>query len=540
MTLTREQLSTKLQTFRLAPNKNREKEVFQELLQAAGTIDICGLLLQCVQGEEDLGELMLVEVLNTIQGPGHEDQSLDLVTSPSLRQLLGACKGVKNTTAKKLLLEIIYESHKKKDNICADLRVEVVLFCGGEIVSEAIGLSDVACKLATSIIRSCEDKEETNALLREFHQVAASSIKNTLDASSSVLRTRYCSMIASILGTENRDDLFQACLASGAARQILDLCEDKSDPLLQMNALELLAEFGGTEAGFKYIQETGTLLKLLRMAQPESEENDPLLGPEALAALSAVFHRALSCSVLTSVGQDGDRIVPIFVETMITNIESDSEHARIAGLNAIVEFASSSYGACKYVSENDKAVETIVGLLKSPKQEMKIAALYGLAEMVGCEFHSHDASTRDVGETVFQESAITMSDIEATSASLFDKIGKMTPGGQDTLGFLLDILRQPFSEVRIPALMVIKAAASFGYGIQILFHSTKAKMFRDFLNRHSEMDKQSKEAKYEIIANIANSTKFGLLSEENQRFITTAKSRGPFYVPPAMAEPRVI
>ena len=225
---------------------------------------------------------------------------------------------------------------------------------------------------------------------------------------------------------------------------------------------------------------------------------------------------------------------------MLANIHSDSEKAKISGLNAIVEFASSSYEACKRVTEKDEAIGTLVGLLNSPKQDMKVAALYGLAKLVACDFCVPDASIScEKSSTVF-ESATSISDIEALSACLFDKVGRMSPSGQDTLGLLLDILKRPFSEIRIPVMMVIKAAASFDYGMSLFFHSTKAKMFRDFLERHSELDKRGKEAKHGIIVAIANNSKFGLLSEENQRFITTMKSRGPFYVPSAMAEPQVI
>lgn len=523
------QAQEKLAQFRLAPDEEVRATAYRDLLQLVGVSDVCSLLLASLNGDAALGKEVAVEVLNTFHG--HDKICVELVASPSLRQVLASCGEMNSDAAIKQLMEIIL-SHQK--NMNDDLRMQVVKFSGSQIASH-IGVSDVACSLVTEIIRSCEDKEQTNMLLQEFHQVSTSAL---VGASSSIVRTRYCSAMARILGTKNRDDLFDASLASGAVKEILDLCEDTTDPLLQMNALELLAEFGGTMAGFKYVQERGTLLKLLRMAQPESEDSDPLLGPEALSALSALFHRALSSSVLTSVGHEEDHVVPIFVETMITNIESDTENARVSGLNAIVEFASSSFEACKYITENIKAVETMVSLLRSPKQETKVAALYGLAEMVSCsKFRDGGSASSGASETVFMGSS--SSDVEAISSSLFDKIGRIL-GNQDTLGFLLDILRQPFSEIRFAAMMLIQAAACFGYGLQLLFHSTKAKMFRDFLDRHSDMDKKGKELKYGIIIAVANNAKFGLLSEENQKLIRTAESRGPFYVPSAMADPQVI
>lgn len=526
-----------LQQARLAVNEEAKAVAYRDMLQVAGVTDICALLLKALNGGGDaLGLEDAVDVLNTIHG---DDRiCVELVASPSFRHVLASSGDLKSDTAVKQLMEIII-GHQK--NMNDDLRLEVVRFAGSHIASH-VGVSDVACTLATEIIRACRDKEQTNMLLQEFHQVSASFMDN-LDVSNSVIRTRYCSMMARLVGTKNRDDLFEASLASGAVNEILDLCEDTSDPLLQMNALELLAEFGGTVAGFRYVQERGTLLKLLRMAQPESEESDPLLGPEALSALSALFHRALYSSVLTSIGHKEDDVVPVFLETMITNIESDAENARVSGLNAIVEFASSSFEACKYITENGKAIETMVGLLRSPRQEMKVAALYGLAEMVSCSKFRGGGATAEAGggaasETVFMATA-SSSDVEAISASLFEKIGRVV-GNQDTLGFLLDILRQPFSEIRFAAMKLIHAAASFGYGIQLLFHSTKAKMFREFLDRHSDTEKKGKELKYGIVVAVANNDKFGLLSEENQKLIRTAVSRGPFYVPSGVADPQVI
>jgi hypothetical protein len=550
-----EVIKNKLQLFRLAADESARHAAYSQVLDLGGAgdaRDLCTFLLKCHEGAETSGNFeLVVDILNTFHS--FDKACLEITSSPSLSQLLTSFQSLGSNAVHKLILEVLLRCHVvKKVPISGDLLRRVVHYASAQICSDSIGLSDVSGKLVEAIVRESKDKDETDGLMREFVDTSTASALNSSGVPDSVMSTRYCGVMARILGTKNRDDLFEASLAHGAVKQILGLCENSKDPLLQMNALELIEEFGGTSAGFNYLQDNGTLLWLLKIAQPDYEGDDSMLGPLALTSLSAVLNRALSSSVLTREmfrSQRSDsRVIAMFMEVMVENIQSSSANAKMAGFSAIVEFSTSSPEAFHAICENKSAIETIMDMVRSPKVEVKVAAFHGLAQMVGFKFDTAAGAQMDsvagagagagAGDTVFQLGNGTAQN-ESMSAVLFHEIGRLA-SNRDTLAFLLGVLQQPFSEIRFAVMLLINAVASFNYGLQLLFHSTSAAAFHEFLERPSEHDKQGKEAKYGIILSIANNPNFGLLSEDKQKLILAAKARGPFYTAPVLAEPQVI
>ena len=130
--------------------------------------------------------------------------------------------------------------------------------------------------------------------------------------------------------------------------------------------------------------------------------------------------------------------------------------------------------------------------------------------------------------------------MDITSAQLFAKIARAAPGSQDSLGYLLHVLQQPFSETRTAAMAVLGAAARWKWSIPIFFHSVKATDFRNFIESHTEHEKKCKEAKFSIVTALVHNPGLTSCPKKNQKFLKTAKGRGPFYVAPMMAELQTI
>ena len=142
------------------------------------------------------------------------------------------------------------------------------------------------------------EERDTGPLLHRF-VTTCSSLTGTTSASHSIIKMRYCSVMSNILGSKGRDDLFEASLQHGAVQEIVDLCQTKADPLLQMNALDLLGGLAHTATGYKYLVDNNILTWLLDLSQPGDlgKTNTALLGPVALDTLATIFNSALACGI---------------------------------------------------------------------------------------------------------------------------------------------------------------------------------------------------------------------------------------------------
>lgn len=525
--------------YRLAVDDYGRESALNELISLSQA-NLCSLLLERPSDK-------VSEVMKAFQD--NKSFVSDIVASTSLPLLIEAFKKRKNDTVNLHFMTLLLFSQTKLRSSCTideDVRRMVVNFASELICSDSVGLSDTAGKVVERMV--LDNEQDAGPLLHEF-VTTCSNLASEAGVSSSIMKMRYCSIMSRILGT--RDELFRASLQHGAVLEILDLCKSKSDPLLQMNAFELLTEFAATTAGYNYMVENGIMSWLLDVSRPDDSGSMDfmLIGPAAVDCLAAIFNKATACGVLShdsfnNEKSDG-RLLTLFVQTMTANLHADQEQARIAGFNALVLFGCSSPATAQLLCSTEEVVDALVGMLRSSKAEVKVAALRGLGELV-----AYDGGKSGGGapsDTVFtpttaatSSAAGTEIDMEVTSAQLFSKIARVSSTGQDTLGYLLQLLHQPFSDTRVAALALLGAAAKWKWSIPLFFHSVKAASFRDFLERHTEHDKGGKEAKFGIVWAICSNPGYPMLSEENKKFLSIAKARGPFYVAPEMADPQVI
>ena len=176
--------------------------------------------------------------------------------------------------------------------------------CSEMICSETVGLSDTAGKLVEEIVLSSE--RDAGALLDEFVKTCT-ALASEAGVSGSILKMRYCGVMSHILGSKGRDDLFEASLEHGAVREIVDLCQSKADPLLQMNALVLLVAFAQTAAGYKYLLDNGVLTWLLDVSQPDNSADYMLIAPWrwtlSLPSSTGLWHAECSPTMPLTVGE---------------------------------------------------------------------------------------------------------------------------------------------------------------------------------------------------------------------------------------------
>ena len=88
---------------------------------------------------------------------------------------------------------------------------------------------------------------------------------------------------------------------------------------------------------------------------------------------------------------------------------------------------------------------------------------------------------------------------------------------------------QPFPEVRLSALNLLKVLAAQPWG-QRLLHAQPA-FLEYLLDRSTEHDKEGKQAKFEVVEALVNSpTGTDILGRENMVKLRAYHMEGPFYV----------
>lgn len=100
----------------------------------------------------------------------------------------------------------------------------------------------------------------------------------------------------------------------------------------------------------------------------------------------------------------------------------------------------------------------------------------------------------------------------------------------DPLKKILAVAKQPFAELHVPGLEVIKSLALLPWGQDYL--NCQPGFEEYLLDRNTEKSKEGMEMKYEIVKMLIHSpTAAGIFSSETMLRFKTFELQGPFYVP---------
>jgi len=356
------------------------------------------------------------------------------------------------------------------------------------------------------------------------------------------LRLRYATVIGRVMGAANVH--FSACLGCGAVDQVLALCRS-SDALLQILAFDLLFEFAGTSLGMEFLFSQGLIDWLLTLGSGSAANGytpDPMLGGNALGALSAILARSVAASTLTASTRD-DPLMAKFLRAVLSNIEATDEANRFSALHAVSAFASSSEGALELVTSDEQIMSCWLSLLNTGRTDLKAAALFSIARLIRAVPVSlltpSSSSLPPSGESKGGE--IEPQDeeperVREIKKRVFEQVGRIKK--QDTVAFLVQISRQPITEMRHASMDLICAVAQqkSGWGLELLYQKPAAS-FKEFLeDRGTEHTKEGRVWKFAIMEAIASNPRFQLLAEGIKAKIQNMLREGPFHKPAEMSE----
>jgi hypothetical protein len=311
------------------------------------------------------------------------------------------------------------------------------------------------------------------------------------------------------------DAEMQAAIDSGCMDLLINMMDDTSDPLLQMSTMDLVEKLARTLpmniTRAKWLFSESVLHPLLQMAGAQGDA-DPMLGGPALRLLSSFCQLAHRDASLFGLG--GNELLTGFHHAL-RNFNASGELDRLAIVDAISSFASASPDALEVVLDDSTIRESWLSLnVAQPK--LKSAILVSVALVIN-PVPEKDANGDSVA-AVHPSSALSM--------RLYSTLGLVN--GRDATQRVLSLAKSPLVEERLGAYTLLTAVAKTGTGAQVLLSSDG---FFDFLiTRENESTKEGKEAKFEVIQAIANSSARGLLADNIVETLDKIIKQGPYYV----------
>lgn len=426
---------------------------------------------------------------------------------------------------------------------------------------EDLALSEQATVLLLTITKAFDGSQtEMAELMNNLYMRALGHRRN------STILMRYLAIAVKLC--KDSETSASAFVSSQLFALLYELC--RSDDLLTaINAIEYLSDIT-KGPGCKVIlavlshpvsgtSDSSTLLPtpiswLTSLCQEEGNPNfDPFLRDTAMRTLVLIFNNA----VRSNYGFiDMDFTLLIQVATQILEDRFGSIESRLAGLGVISDLAqvSSFWFQRVLFPVHDPALRSLsawLSLLHTGKSELVAAGLFALAHTLlrpDQEYANASVGSHPTSESPCIPSVADMSELKKR---LINTIG--IARNNTTIKFLIQTARQPVSPLRIAAMDVLHAIVMQSWGLTLLIpetamgastSSSSTILLSEFLqylvDRTTEMDKEGKDAKFEIIKAVKHSPRFQLLSMDTQGVIDRMIAQGAYYMPAMLGEMQTI
>ncbi|RWS10204.1 26S proteasome non-ATPase regulatory subunit 5-like protein [Dinothrombium tinctorium] len=278
---------------------------------------------------------------------------------------------------------------------------------------------------------------------------------------------------------------------------IANVSED--DPLIALNCIQLVIDLSLTPHGRDYLHTSGALRKIVG----KMTEENPLMHL-ILPGYLRIFGSIGKCNP-SLVYNDYNVVIQKLLEFVISSDEALLSTA-IETIGIIGETVEGKQMFANYVSEfNQICLQTFGRLISCSSTNVKSRVLTTIAQLLSVNESDPNGEMATITETWFKA---------------------LLPHPAEKI---LSLAKQPFQEIRLPALNVIKVMATHLWGQKQLAAVTG---FVDYLmDRSTEREKAGKEAKYDIVVEIVQSP-FGTFAF-NRESLSRMKRyyhEGPFFV----------
>lgn len=279
--------------------------------------------------------------------------------------------------------------------------------------------------------------------------------------------------------------------------QLITELDQKEDFVYLVNCLQIIADIACCKKGLPLLEQRHVPEKLTDILN----QDDPLVVPHVLKFFCRIYP--------TDLDDKYSRVL----EKIFEYFQSDNSQLLINAIDFLAVLGRAGYSARLMLNQRcpffRKSCLTRLGsILKCADTTVKVRALQCIVDLL--EIHEDDP----------KEETSKLS--ESFYLFIIEGEGKMTSQ-------ILSLCRQPFIEVRIHAMLVVAIIAEQVWGQQEL---AKDPTFLPWLlNRSTEVSKESKEAKFDILKTLVkSSTASKVFKGDDYVKMRADFKNGPFHV----------
>uniref|UniRef100_K3WJW2 26S proteasome non-ATPase regulatory subunit 5 n=1 Tax=Globisporangium ultimum (strain ATCC 200006 / CBS 805.95 / DAOM BR144) TaxID=431595 RepID=K3WJW2_GLOUD len=354
----------------------------------------------------------------------------------------------------------------------------------------------------------------------EFFRSVLDSLNSKAQSSeieeNSIEYMRYLEVIARIC--QQSDARMKHAIGNGAVHLILN-CLKSDDPLFLMNVVDLIPNLCNTRLGIQYIFQSGALQLLLNMSE------DPFVGGSAIRLIGEISATAAKLNVQSWNWSD-PVLSKAFLETIESKMQGSDSLQQIAAMDALAAFGSSSDKELHLLLQHTSLCKIWLQLGSSSKMEVKANCFHSLARILGAPTRLARAS-----EDVPAENA----GIWALHERLFNSLG-LECRNQSTLLYLMEVLRQPFEELRSAIFALLRAVAAQNNEWSMRALLSYGGFFEFLMDRSTEPTKETREWKFAVADAVVASPFQSKLDAVTLEKLRAHMRKGPYIgvAPPSM------
>lgn len=291
----------------------------------------------------------------------------------------------------------------------------------------------------------------------------------------------------------------ESYLDENSINTIKELIQDingTDDPIYQVNCLQLIADLACSNRGLAFLEKENVPEKLIDILN----QADPIIVPHALK----FFYRVHPT--------DLENKYPKVLDKICDFCQSDDRQLVDYAVDLIAAIGRGGFRARQV-------------LIRHP--EFKRKCLSRLGSTIACSDTFLKGRTLKCIEDLLE---LHEDDPKEESSSLSEEIyHSIIEGEQKMTGQLFALCKVPFMEVRINAMLVVAAIAIQEWGQKEL--AAHPEFLKWILNRSTEVCKEGKEAKFEILKTIVKSrTASRYFKGEDYLKMRADFKNGPFHV----------
>ncbi|XP_074599125.1 26S proteasome non-ATPase regulatory subunit 5 [Brevipalpus obovatus] len=303
-----------------------------------------------------------------------------------------------------------------------------------------------------------------------------------------------------------------ACLSEGLTKKVeesgnleqLMQCIQSDDTLIQLNSLQILFYMTSTSLGAKYLHENGHL-KWLEGQLMGSSAAEPLCHIVASSMISVFGNFGKICPSLMIENYSD------VIRKLLSHCEQESYSSLMTTSVAVFANIASSLEGKKVLNsvENFASIcmKCLARFILADFDEKRVEALNCLQKMFSIDEDDANGEGETLTETWFEH---------------LDEQKKMIPT-------LIHFSHRPFPEIRLPALNFLRILATHLWGQKLL--AKDPNFLKILLDRSKGMDKEGKEARFEVIKELSISPFTAhAFNREQVKLIQKYYQEGPFFV----------